>query len=230
MGVRMKTFYVLMAAMLVQAALHAQIKVACIGNSITYGSGLKDRDSSYPSQLGRLLGSGWEVKNFGNSGSTLLSNGNKPYRQQAEWKQALAYLPNVVVIKLGTNDSKPQNWQHKAMFSEDYRLMIDSLSSLPSHPMVLLCLPVPAFPGNWGISDSIMRTEVIPQIKKVASETGAGVIDLYKPLANSPQFFPDTVHPNGEGAAVIASVVAQKLGKMEKAIRRNMKKAGQGKG
>ena len=36
---------------------YAQIKVACIGNSITAGSGIKNRDKdSYPSVLNQMLG------------------------------------------------------------------------------------------------------------------------------------------------------------------------------
>ena len=87
------------------------IKVACVGNSITYGSGIKDRaNHSYPSVLGRLLGSKYEVQNFGFSARTLLNKGDHPYMKETLFQKALNYQPDIVVIKLGTNDSKPINW------------------------------------------------------------------------------------------------------------------------
>ncbi len=67
-----------------------QIKVACVGDSITFGFTIENRDqNSYPAQLGRLLGKNWEVKNFGVIGATLLKKGDMPYWKQKAW----AYLP-----------------------------------------------------------------------------------------------------------------------------------------
>ncbi|HOV77962.1 MAG TPA: GDSL-type esterase/lipase family protein, partial [Sedimentisphaerales bacterium] len=103
----------------------AQAKhVACIGDSITYGSGIADRaNDSYPAQLQRILRQydpAWQVSNFGVSGATLLRRGDKPYIRESAYTAALASKPDIVVIKLGTNDSKPQNWQYKEDFVADY--------------------------------------------------------------------------------------------------------------
>lgn len=88
--------------------------VACVGDSITYGAGIPNRQhNSYPAQLGRMLqefDSRWECRNYGVSGATLLRNGDLPYVQQSAYQQARAAAPDVVIIKLGTNDSKPVNW------------------------------------------------------------------------------------------------------------------------
>jgi len=71
------------------------IRVACIGDSITYGSGIKFRTrDSYPAQLGRMLGETWQVRNFGVSGATMLKNGDKPYWDQQALGDALAYNPH----------------------------------------------------------------------------------------------------------------------------------------
>lgn len=84
--------------------------------------------------------------------------------------------------------------------------------------MIFICYPIPAFPGDWGIRDSIIRQEVIPIIGEVAKESGAALIDLYKPLIGASKFFPDTVHPNGTGAGLIAKVVSRKLKLSKKKI------------
>jgi lysophospholipase L1-like esterase len=188
-------------------------RVACVGDSITYGAGITDRDhQSYPAQLQQVLGDHYEVRNFGNSGATLLKKGNKPYVQQKEYPQALAFKPDVVVIKLGTNDSKPENWDaHKGEFVPDYKDLIASFRQANPDAKVYVCLPVPAFPGRWGISEQTISREVIPAVRKVAGETNAKVIDLHSALANQAQYFPDTVHPNERGAAEIARAVGHAL-------------------
>ena len=57
-----------------------KVKVACVGNSVTYGAGIENREiNAYPAQLQRMLGDGYEVMNFGKSGATLLNKGHRPY-------------------------------------------------------------------------------------------------------------------------------------------------------
>lgn len=187
-------------------------RVACIGDSITFGAGVKERETNcYPAKLGDMLGDQWEVKNFGVSGATMLKKGNKPYWNQNTYKTALAYLPEVVVIKLGTNDSKPDNWKHKAEYVQDYVDLIKSFQQLESKPTVWICYPVPAYPGRWGITDQVMKEEVMPLIDEVARKTQVKIINLYSALSNQAELFPDTVHPNAEGAKQIAATVAKAL-------------------
>lgn len=185
------------------------IKVACIGDSITAGAGVADRaNDSYPAQLGKMLGPNWEVRNYGVGGSTLLNSGDKPYSKTTEYQAALAWEPDVVVVKLGTNDSKPENWRRTWGFNPDYLKLINSFTRLESKPVVWICRPVPAFEEKWGIRDSILREEVIPRINYIARKAGVPVIDFYTPLKSHPEFFPDKVHPNAAGAAEMATVVA----------------------
>ncbi len=187
----------------------APVKVACIGDSITFGYGIKNRDqNSYPAQLGVLLGASYEVRNFGVSGSTLLKQGNRPYWKQQAYADALAFGPDIVLIKLGTNDSKPGNWAHRAAFTADYLELIKSFRALESGPAVWVCYPVPAFPGNGRIRDSVIKNEIVPRIGEAARQAGVPVIDLYTALSGHPDLFPDRVHPNAEGAAIIAETIA----------------------
>jgi acyl-CoA thioesterase I len=186
----------------------AQIKVACVGNSITYGATIKNRDHlSYPAQLDSILGEGWEVKNFGVSGSTLLKNGDRPYWKQKAYNEAKNFNPDVVIIKLGTNDTKPQNWKFQNEFISDYIAFIDTFRSLSSKPIIFICFPVPAYPERWGISDSTIRIGVIPKIKIISKKAKTPIIDLYKPLTNHSEWFPDKIHPDANGAGEMAKVI-----------------------
>ena len=116
------------------------VRVACIGNSITFGAGIKNRSrDSYPSVLARMLGDNYWVKNFGVSARTMLNKGDHPYMNEPAYKNALAFNPNIVVIKLGTNDSKSFNWKYKADFMKDAQNMINAFKGLPSQPKIYLC-------------------------------------------------------------------------------------------
>ena len=167
-----KIITTIVAAMLTltAAAQDKTVKVACIGNSITEGYALADPGTeSYPAVLQQMLGEGYRVENFGLSGHTLLMKGNQPYMARQRYKEALAFNPDIVTIKLGT-DSKPVNWAHGGEFKRDLETMVNAFRQLPSHPEVYLCLPVPAETGKFSINDSVITHGVIPAIKQVAAE------------------------------------------------------------
>jgi lysophospholipase L1-like esterase len=192
----------------------AAIKVACIGNSITFGSGIEDRaKDSYPAVLGRILGSGYDVKNFGVSGRTLLKNGDYPYWKEAAFLSAIAFNPDIVIIKLGTNDSKPQNWKFKDEFEKDYGDLIETFKKLPANPKIYICRPVPAFQIKWGINDSVIVNGMIPMIENVSREKSVNIIDLYTPFKGEGRVFPDGIHPNAEGAAMMAKEIFKAIKK-----------------
>lgn len=196
--------------LLAWAAVHAQspIKVACVGNSITEGAGL---DLTYPEVLQELLGEGYEVRNYGISGRTMLNKGDLPYRDESIYQEAMDWNPDIVVIKLGTNDTKPQNWQHRKDFIKDYKALVKSFQKLPSKPQLYVCYPIPVFEDRWGINEAILREEVLPAVQKVASKTRAVTIDLYTPFTGKAALTYDGIHPNEEGAALLASEVYSAL-------------------
>ena len=140
------------------------IRVACVGDSITFGAGIKDRkNDNYPVVLGRSLGERFEVRNFGVSGATLLKDGDFSYWKTPAFKAATEFDPHVVVIKLGTNDTKPQNWKHADEYAADYEAMIDHFAALPAKPKIWLCSPAPVYQTRWGIKREECRRGRHPQ-------------------------------------------------------------------
>lgn len=189
------------------------IKVACIGNSITDGSGLKNQATdAYPAVLQRLLGDGYEVHNFGRSGTTVLRHGDNPYWKTLKFREAKQFNPDIVTIKLGTNDSRPPNIRFLAEFEKDLADLVDTFRLLPSHPAVYLCVPVPVYrTGGFTITSEVLDKEIIPRVKHVARKHHVKMIDLYSALSNHESWFPDNVHPGKEGAQLIAKTIYEKL-------------------
>jgi len=188
------------------------VKVACIGNSITYGAGIKDniRDA-WPPQLGRMLGDDYIVRNFGYSGRTLLQKGNYPYMQTKLFYDALRWNPDIVIIMLGTNDSKSQNWRFKDDFTADYNKIILSFDTLSSNPVIYLAAVVPVFKGGMIIDSLIVRNEVNPLIKRVAKEHNLHLIDLYTPMLGMGDHFPDAIHPDAVASGEMAKIIYKHL-------------------
>ena len=185
------------------------LRVACIGNSITDGMGIDMSEVyGYPAVLQRLLGKNYNVKNFGVSARTLMNKGDLPYMKEQSWGDAQAFLPNIVVIKLGTNDSKDYNWIHGADYGADLQKMVDTLRALPSKPQIYVCSPIPAA-RIWGISDSVIVNGEIPAIKRVVKKNKLAYIDLhteFKPTEGLMQR--DGIHPTDKGAAQLAKIIA----------------------
>jgi lysophospholipase L1-like esterase len=193
------------------AAVNAEdrpVRVACIGDSITYSAFTGERaETSYPAQLQKKLGAEFEVRNYGISGATMLKSGKLPYWGLSAFKDAQAFEPDIVVIKLGTNDSKPENWNAEA-YERDYREMVDGLQALPSKPAVIVCRPVPAFTGKFGISNEVVLNEIIPIVDRIASEKKLTVVDAYNALLGHGDTFPDGIHPNDVGCGFLADAIA----------------------
>jgi lysophospholipase L1-like esterase len=186
------------------------IKLACVGDSITQGVGAKD-GMSWPAQISVMLGGKWEVKNFGVSGTTLLKSGDKPYQKTAAFAKAKEFNPDVVVVILGTNDTKPQNWKNKDQFEADYKDLVKQFAELPSKPRIFICYPpYIARQGHWGINEPNTKDEM-PMVDSVAKEMKVGVIDVHGALIGKDALIPDRVHPNTEGATEIAKVVFKAL-------------------
>ncbi len=186
-------------------------RISWVGDSITQGYGLNGSEkNSPPGALRRILEGKAMVGNFGISGTTLLKNGDNPYWKQAAFVRAKKYEPNVVIIMLGTNDSKPQNWARATEIAGDMEALVTEFRNLPSKPAVVVVLPVPVFKPAFGITEELLA-QVRPLLAQGAKKAGATVVESTSSLAGKPELFPDGVHPNEKGAELIARLVADNL-------------------
>ena len=208
-------FCIFFAVTVLSARADSVTRIACVGDSITYGAAIRDRaNHCYPTVLGDLLGKGYIVRNYGVNGATLLKNGDRPYWKLGAFKQATDFGPNVVILKLGTNDTKPQNWGKVGKeYDADLRAMVTHFKNLPTKPTIYLCLPVPVYQTRWGINEKTIKGGVIPLIRKVARDESLTVIDLYQALSGKPAMFPDKIHPNAAGAKLMAQTIYSVLKK-----------------
>ena len=185
--------------------------MACIGNSVTYGYRLKNPSTeSYPAQLQIMLGDKYEVNNYGHSGATLLRKGHNPYYKTKEFSEAIQLIPDIAIIHLGLNDTDPRNWNNYSNdFRGDYSWLIDTLRKANPNVKVYICLMTPIFNDHprfrSGTRDWYWQIQnLIPDIAKV---NHTGLIDLHTPFYFHPNLFPDALHPNKEGAVILAKTV-----------------------
>lgn len=199
------------------SAVHAKpqnkptIRVACVGNSITYGTGIEDREHfSYPVQLQKMLGDKYVVGNFGKPGATLLRHGHRPYFEQNEFKEAMRFKGDIVVIHLGINDTDPRNWpNYRDEFVTDYLALIDSLRSVNHNARFIIArmTPIAHRHPRFISGTKLWHTEIQQAIETVAKVSGAELLDFHAPLYPYPNLLPDAIHPNAEGAGILARTV-----------------------
>jgi acyl-CoA thioesterase-1 len=206
----------------VVAPAAAATKVACVGDSITEGDG-PTSPNAYPWALRSMLGAAYDVRNFGDSGRTMmkLPGDDMSYWSTTDFAASQSFAPAIVVIMLGTNDSKPYNWRNgNNAFEADYRAMIALYAGLPSKPAIHIMLPPPALSSNHDISPTVIDGQILPIIRRVAAETQVGLIDVHAAFLPDPtRYFGagdgldtgDGIHPNDTGATLIAQTVARAL-------------------
>jgi acyl-CoA thioesterase I len=199
-------------------AVLGTIRVACIGDSITYGTTLLKRGQQcYPAQLQALLGAGYSVRNFGVSGRTLQRSGDLPYWEHKNFKLSSVFDPHIALIMLGTNDSKKPNWKGLEAFLQDTMDLTRHYQALPSHPTIFLLTPPREFMigklnlVNYGMSNAIID-EITAALKTLADKADLKVIDINAATAHHPEYFRlDGIHPDAHGASLIAGTVHQAL-------------------
>lgn len=196
-----------------------QSRVACVGDSITNGAlipGCFFR--SYPAVLGRLLGKAYHVENYGLNGRTLSDGADRPYTKESEYEKSKAFDPEIVILMLGTNDTKPCNWQNAEEMAHAYDVMIPRYTGMKKPPRVLLCTPTWAVNARNRLqyitndTEAALLPEVAAQAREAAKRHQIGLIDLYTLFEGKLEWLSyDGIHPNARGAKIIATEVARMI-------------------
>lgn len=216
----MKRLFVLLIACIFIGSISAKpkakkqpLRVACIGNSITYGTAIDDREHyAYPVQLQQMLGDNYIVGNFGKPGATLLRRGHRPYVEQQEWTDAKAFNADIAVIHLGINDTDPRNWpNYRDDFIPDYCALIDTLRMINPKVRVIIAelTPLSHRHPRFQSGTRDWREEITAEVRMVAKARKCQLIDFFTPLYSRPELLTDGIHPNAEGAGLLAKAAYQ---------------------
>ena len=189
-------------------------RVACIGDSLTWGYSLPDpRRQSYPALLQEKLGADYAARNFGCNGASVRFDADMPYGETLACGESRAWNPDIVLLMLGSNDATPWDWD-AAAFSRDYERIVASYRELPSQPRVILIAPIRMFRVMGmtfgGLSPETLEDGVRPVIREVAGECGLPCIDLVD-LFTDARYCYDGVHPNVEGVRLMAKAISSKI-------------------
>jgi lysophospholipase L1-like esterase len=197
-----------MISFLVAAVLVAPIRVACIGDSITEGRG---GPNSYPAQLQKILGSKYQVGNFGRTSATVLP-GPLQYHKLPECQAAMDFRPDVVLVMLGTNDSPGLNWiERRDRFRAAYQGITNGFRALRGSPKIVVMLPPPIFFGTTDWRPKNLQDEILPIERSIASVDGHRLFDANALFEGKAESFPDRLHPSNLGFKILAQAVASEV-------------------
>ncbi len=209
---RLPSIMLFAALIAVPAAAADAVKIVCVGDSITFGDKIEKGQPSYPQDLEKLFAGAATVVNCGHNGAAAMKASDNPYGKTREFAAAKDANPAVVVIMLGTNDSRQKDWPaHQDAYAADLKDLVETFAKLPAKPQVWLCLPPPAYSTRYGIRPEAIKDDIIPMVKKVAADEKIGTIDVFTALSNHPELFADTIHPTAAGAQVLAKTVHDAL-------------------
>lgn len=211
--------YLLLLCFFLCSCHHATpLRIACVGDSITYGTYLENpKAESYPTQLQKLLGEQAVVGNFGLSGATLSLHAEESYVKSDTFKNSLAFQADIVCIMLGTNDSQDAYQQNQTAFLADLKQLLSIYTQLPTKPHVYIITPCSTFRIN-GEADLVRGmhqayiNDVSAWIRAYADEEAIDLIDMHMLTKDRPHYFvQDGVHPNKKGALYLATCIADVL-------------------
>lgn len=200
-----------LSSMAASALAQTPRRVACVGDSITYGDKLSDRGvQSYPAVLERLARGRFAVGNFGVNGATALQTTGRAWTDTAACRDALAFAPDLVVVMLGINDLAFPDCA--ARFAADLRAIVARFQALSPSPRVYLCTLTPIAPEErQAHANRDIRDIMNPSIRAVAADVGATVVDVAAAFPKREELLPDGLHPSPEGAELIARAVLAAL-------------------
>lgn len=188
------------------------VRIVCVGNSITAGFGSTSEEAAWPGIANKLLGNQYAISNCAVSGTTMFKRSNAPYWTTDRFAKAKSLHPQILILSLGTNDADPWRWKSlKNEFKSDYLAMVEEFRQGEKDPIIYVCLPPPLFGPDKAPQNKVVEEELIPLIKEIAGELGAYVINFHQPLLHADKEFPDNVHPDDAGAALMAQIAYDKI-------------------
>lgn len=208
---------IMSAAILLESSAAAgsetPIRIACVGSRGTLGAGGSGAGAKpYPFRLQGLLGSGYLVGDFVKDGATVFEKGDQPYIRQKEFREVFSFLPRILLIELGTHDSKPGNRDQLGEFERNYAALIDSFRTLAPVPRIVLLVPPPVFTTDSSdVTGDILDRYIAPAIRTVGYAKKCEVVDLHAMFLDTPECFPDQVHPSARGVEMMASRMCEFL-------------------
>ena len=210
------------------AAMAQQLRIACIGNSITAGARLtQPQTESYPAVLSAMLKQdeylNYEVKNFGIGGATMLRYGKPNLWRLIDSLQN--FKPDIVIIKAGTNETVSKllfNWEHINEFEKDYSDYVSLIRKINLTCRIIVCSPLDMVIQTDGLSAARVEDltgrrpriwELRKRIKKIARSEQLSFLDLTNPFKGKANLMTksDGVHPNADGYQYLASLVYKHL-------------------
>ncbi len=184
-------------------------KIACVGDSLTYGFGLVQREKySYPSQLEKRLSSDYEIRNFGINGACA-TPGNRDFYLNNNVKEIVDWNPDILLVMLGSNDSKESVWISEELYLSGLVGIIEAVRGC--NTSVVLVTPPPCRPNPYGIRDSVIREKILPSLEILSAREGYPLIDVYSALDKSQNLFIDNIHLSRKGYARLSDRLAAYL-------------------
>ncbi len=199
-----------------------QIRVACVGDSITYGHGIQAwKNNNYPAVLQQILGEAYHVANFGSSGACLNPDGDQPYTSRAVYQESLDYDADILIIMLGSNDSKPENWTDAQTFLSQYEELLETYLSGEKKPKIYVGLCAEAYyvngetsgPAGYDIQPAVVE-EIVEALRGMTAvgDHPVEILDIHTLTEGYPECFAkDGIHPDKNGARAIAEYIAEMI-------------------
>lgn len=189
------------------------IKIACVGDSLTDGylsSGGNKSNTAYPARLAKMLGEGYEVGNYGKTSYTLMKGTDKSYWDSSEFQNSKSFLPDYVIIMLGTNDSKANYWNEE-QYKADANELYQEYANLSSQPKVIFALSPQSYATTTNITHDSVAMLHEAQVELV-QENGWDHIDMYEKTTNRQELFhSDMIHFTDIGYRYIAECMYEKI-------------------
>ncbi len=208
----MNTYYISIKLLLIGiffcGSIFAQkvVNIACIGNGVTYGIGVENREkNNFPQQLQYLLGTKYKVTNFGVVNAPVLSNGLNGYTQTAEFKKSKTINPDIIFIELGLDEINSSDTAFISNFTNTLEDIVQSYTNSSARPRIVLLLPLPIFLNDSSLfNNSVNKNKIIPKIQKIAFEKNLEVLDLFSMFIDKQDLFLDKLHPSSLGGTLIS--------------------------